>query len=88
MFASEFAGLSTGLTILFIICIIGTFAFEFVNGFHDTANAVATVIYTKSLKPIQAVVWSGSWNFLGVLFSTYFGLEVAIGIANLLPVEA
>ncbi|MDR4308781.1 inorganic phosphate transporter [Chelatococcus sambhunathii] len=58
--------------------------FEFVNGFHDTANAVATVIYTHSLKPNQAVVWSGAWNFLGVLFSTG---AVAFGIVSLLPVE-
>ena len=58
--------------------------FEFVNGFHDTANAVATVIYTHSLKPNQAVVWSGLWNFLGVLFSTG---AVAFGIVSLLPVE-
>jgi PiT family inorganic phosphate transporter len=59
-------------------------AFEFVNGFHDTANAVATVIYTHSLKPAQAVVWSGLWNFLGVLTSTG---AVAFGIIALLPVE-
>ncbi|WP_020180382.1 inorganic phosphate transporter [Methylopila sp. M107] len=58
--------------------------FEFVNGFHDTANAVATVIYTHSLKPNQAVMWSGLWNFLGVLFSTG---AVAFGIVSLLPVE-
>src|SRR5450756_2225276 len=44
--------------------------FEFVNGFHDTANAVATVIYTNSLAPQYAVVWSGTWNFLGVMAST------------------
>ena len=44
--------------------------FEFVNGFHDTANAVATVIYTHSLKPVYAVVWSGMWNLIGVLLST------------------
>ena len=58
--------------------------FEFVNGFHDTANAVATVIYTHSLEPHIAVVWSGLWNFLGVLTSS--GL-VAFGIISLLPVE-
>src|SRR5262249_7394583 len=58
--------------------------FEFVNGFHDTANAVATVIYTHSLPPHFAVVWSGVWNFLGVLFSTG---AVAFGIITLLPVE-
>ncbi|CAI1628344.1 MULTISPECIES: inorganic phosphate transporter [Serratia] len=58
--------------------------FEFVNGFHDTANAVATVIYTHSLSPMVAVVWSGFFNFLGVLFSS--GV-VAFGIISLLPVE-
>jgi len=58
--------------------------FEFVNGFHDTANAVATVIYTHSLEPHIAVVWSGVWNFIGVLSSS--GL-VAFGIISLLPVE-
>ena len=42
-------------------------AFEFVNGFHDTANAVATVIYTNTLKPVFAVVWSGIWNLLGAV---------------------
>jgi inorganic phosphate transporter, PiT family len=58
--------------------------FEFVNGFHDTANAVATVIYTHSLKPNFAVVWSGAFNFLGVLVSSG---AVAFGIISLLPVE-
>ena len=59
-------------------------AFEFVNGFHDTANAVATVIYTHSLDPQIAVVWSGFWNFAGVVTSTG---AVAFGIVSLLPVE-
>ncbi|WP_413722856.1 inorganic phosphate transporter [Sodalis sp. RH24] len=58
--------------------------FEFVNGFHDTANAVATVIYTHSLSPMVAVIWSGCFNFLGVLLSS--GV-VAFGIISLLPVE-
>jgi inorganic phosphate transporter, PiT family len=58
--------------------------FEFVNGFHDTANAVATVIYTHSLAPHFAVTWSGFCNFLGVLWSTG---AVAFGILSLLPVE-
>lgn len=58
--------------------------FEFVNGFHDTANAVATVIYTHSLEPHLAVVWSGLWNFTGVVLSTG---AVAFGIVSLLPVE-
>ena len=59
-------------------------AFEFVNGFHDTANAVATVIYTHSLEPHIAVVWSGMWNFVGVLTSSG---AVAFSIISLLPVE-
>ena len=83
-----FGSLSSGLAFAFVACLIMVFFFEFVNGFHDTANAVATVIYTKSLKPVQAVMWSGMWNFFGVIFSSYFGLEVAMKIANLLPVEA
>lgn len=58
--------------------------FEFVNGFHDTANAVATVIYTHTLEPHMAVVWSGAWNFIGVLTSSG---AVAFGIVSLLPVE-
>jgi inorganic phosphate transporter, PiT family len=58
--------------------------FEFVNGFHDTANAVATVIYTHSLEPHIAVVWSGMWNLIGVLTSSG---AVAYTILTLLPVE-
>jgi inorganic phosphate transporter, PiT family len=58
--------------------------FEFVNGFHDTANAVATVIYTNSMSPNLAVIWSGTFNFLGVLVSTG---AVAFSIVSLLPVE-
>jgi inorganic phosphate transporter, PiT family len=58
--------------------------FEFVNGFHDTANAVATVIYTHALPAQAAVVWSGCWNLLGVLASSG---AVAFGIVSLLPVE-
>lgn len=60
------------------------FAFHFVNGFHDTANAVATVIYTHSLPPGVAVVWSGIWNLIGVLVSSG---AVAFAILALLPVE-
>src|SRR5215467_958647 len=59
-------------------------SFEFVNGFHDTANAVATVIYTHTLKPTVAVVWSGCWNLIGVLTSSG---GVAFGVLALLPVE-
>jgi phosphate/sulfate permease len=71
-------------TILLIVCLFAVCAFEFVNGFHDTANAVATVIYTHTLKPWEAVIWSGTWNFLGVFFG---GITVAMSIVNLLPVE-
>jgi PiT family inorganic phosphate transporter len=70
--------------ILLGIALFIALGFEFVNGFHDTANAVATVIYTHSLSPNLAVVWSGFFNFLGVLFSTG---AVAFGIVSLLPVE-
>lgn len=66
------------------LALLVALGFEFVNGFHDTANAVATVIYTHSMEPHIAVVWSGLWNFLGVVTST--GL-VAFGIISLLPVE-
>ena len=78
-------GLDASLSILLIICLLAVCVFEFINGFHDTANAVATVIYTKSLKPKQAVVWSGILNFLGLLL---LGTSVATGIINLLPLEA
>jgi PiT family inorganic phosphate transporter len=77
-------GLETDIFILLCICILCACAFEFVNGFHDTANAVATVIYTNSLKPTTAVIWSGFCNFLGVILG---GIAVAMGIVNLLPVE-
>jgi len=69
---------SLGLALLIAL------GFEFVNGFHDTANAVATVIYTHSLPPMVAVVWSGLWNFTGVMVSTG---AVAYSIITLLPVE-
>ena len=70
--------------VLLGIALLVALGFEFVNGFHDTANAVATVIYTHSLDPNIAVVWSGFWNFLGVVTSTG---AVAFGIVSLLPVE-
>ena len=70
--------------LLLAVALFIALGFEFVNGFHDTANAVATVIYTRSLPPQIAVVWSGFFNFLGVLTSS--GL-VAFGIVSLLPVE-
>jgi PiT family inorganic phosphate transporter len=70
--------------VLLGIALLTALGFEFVNGFHDTANAVATVIYTHSMEPHVAVVWSGAWNFIGVLVSSG---AVAFGIVSLLPVE-
>jgi len=70
--------------ILLGVALLIALGFEFVNGFHDTANAVATVIYTHSLPPTFAVIWSGAFNFLGVLISSG---AVAFGIISLLPVE-
>ena len=70
--------------ILLFIALLIALGFEFVNGFHDTANAVATVIYTHSLPAEFAVMWSGFFNFLGVLLSSG---AVAFGIVSLLPVE-
>jgi PiT family inorganic phosphate transporter len=76
--ASTWAYLLLGMALLIAL------GFEFVNGFHDTANAVATVIYTHSLEPNLAVVWSGMFNLLGVLTSTG---TVAFTVITLLPVE-
>jgi PiT family inorganic phosphate transporter len=77
-------GLDPNLSYLLVFCLLLACAFEFINGFHDTANAVATVIYTNSLKPWVAVVWSAIWNAIGVFAG---GIAVAMGISNLLPVE-
>ena len=91
----ETLAFSAGFFLLLALAL--ALAFEFVNGFHDTANAVATVIYTNTLKPIMAVVWSGCWNLLGALGIVgwvlgLFGVvtatsAVAYGIVALLPVE-
>ncbi len=70
--------------VLLAIAVALALGFEFVNGFHDTANAVATVIYTNTLTATPAVVWSGLWNLIGVLTSSG---TVAFGIVSLLPVE-
>ena len=78
-------GLEPHVLLLLIVCLVAACAFEFVNGFHDTANAVATVIYTNTLRPWVAVVWSAFWNFIGVFAG---GTAVAMGIVYLLPVES
>jgi inorganic phosphate transporter, PiT family len=80
----ESLGINLTVAVFLFLAIGLALSFEFVNGFHDTANAVATVIYTHSLKPNQAVVWSGCWNLIGVLTSSG---AVAFGIVALLPVE-
>jgi PiT family inorganic phosphate transporter len=76
--------LNAGSSVFLVLALALALGFECVNGFHDTANAVATVIYTHTLKPWIAVVWSGLWNLIGVLTSSG---AVAFGIVALLPVE-
>ncbi len=78
------ADLTPATAALLIGALVLAFGFEAINGFHDTANAVATVIYTNTLKPWYAVVWSGIWNFVGVVVSSG---AVAYSIVALLPVE-
>ncbi|HEX4199300.1 MAG TPA: inorganic phosphate transporter [Caulobacteraceae bacterium] len=73
-----------GVFALLGVALLIALAFEFVNGFHDTANAVATVIYTHSMHPVVAVIWSGFFNFVGVVLSSG---AVAYSIVTLLPVE-
>jgi len=77
--------LSGGILIVFFLCLLAVVGFEFVNGFHDTANAVATVIYTKALKPVYAIPWSGTFNFLGVFLG---GVAVAMSVLKLLPIDS
>jgi PiT family inorganic phosphate transporter len=79
-----FNTLGAGQMILLLVALAIAFGFEVINGFHDTANAVATVIYTKSMRPTAAVVWSGLWNFIGVHAG---GIGVAFSIVHLLPVD-
>jgi PiT family inorganic phosphate transporter len=102
MLLSFIYDLSTWASILLIISLLSVCFFEAINGFHDTANAVATVIYTKALKPQVAVVWSGFMNFVGVFFGGIVmawimglfgsnadtsGIGVAMGIVKLMPVN-
>lgn len=65
-----------------LVCVFAAAAFSFINGFHDTANAVTTVIYTRAMPPIFAVVWSGIWNFMGTWFG---GVAVAMSFISLFP---
>ncbi len=79
-----FHGLDLWVGLSLVLALTFVLAFEFINGFHDTANAVATVIYTKAMPPHLAVMLSGIFNFLGVLLG---GVGVAYAIVHLLPVE-
>jgi len=76
--------LTSGSFLFLALALFFALSFEFVNGFHDTANAVATVIYTHTLRPWVAVIWSGLWNLIGVLTSSG---GVAFAVLALLPVE-
>lgn len=78
------APMGAGIALFLAAALLIALGFEFVNGFHDTANAVATVIYTNSMPAPVAVVWSGLCNLVGVLWSS--GL-VAFSVVTLLPVE-
>ena len=82
--AAGIPALAAGAFVLLGVALLIALGFEFVNGFHDTANAVATVIYTHSLPAQAAVLWSGCWNLIGVITSSG---AVAFGIISLLPVE-
>lgn len=73
-----------GTLLLLMLCLLAIVIFEFINGFHDTAVAVTTVIYSKAMKPIPAVILSGIFNFLGVLSS---GLGVGLTVIYLLPLD-
>ena len=79
---SHFVPSSDIIVAMLVGCFILVLLFEATNGFHDTSNAVATVIYTNSLKPIPAVIWSGFLNFLGVMIG---GIAVAYALVEILP---
>src|ERR1041385_631744 len=80
-YAGHAGHLTVGSAFFLFVAVGLALAFEFVNGFHDTANAVATVIYTRTLRPNVAVIWSGIFNLLGVLSSSG---AVAFGVVSLL----
>ena len=84
MLLEAISQLSTLQLVVIIFSLVLAFAFEFVNGFHDAANAVATVIYTRSMRPNVAVAWSDFFNFLGTMLG---GIGVAFAIVHLLPLE-
>src|SRR5271166_2667223 len=83
-FTEAVIALPAGQVLFLIVALLVAFGFEFINGFHDTANAVTTVIYSRSLKATPAVIYSALMNFVGVLLG---GTAVAFTIVNLLPVD-
>jgi phosphate/sulfate permease len=83
-FVQAVSALPPAQVLFLLLALLVAFGFEFINGFHDTANAVTTVIYTRTMPPTPAVVYSGIMNFLGVLLG---GTAVAFSIVHLLPVD-
>jgi PiT family inorganic phosphate transporter len=79
---AHFVASSDVVIAMLVACLILVLAFEATNGFHDTSNAVATVIYTNTMKPVPAVIWSGIMNFIGVLVG---GIAVAYALVGILP---
>ena len=79
-----FAGLDYHTGLLLVLALLFVLFYEAINGFHDTANAVATVIYTRAMRSQLAVVMAGVFNFFGVLLG---GLSVAYAIVHLLPTD-
>src|SRR6476659_3006777 len=73
--------MDTGFAILVAVVILGL-AFDYVNGFHDTANAIATVVATRVLSPIQAVLMAASLNFVGAMTGTAVATTVGKGIVE------
>jgi PiT family inorganic phosphate transporter len=68
--------------ILFLFVLLAAFIFEYINGFHDSANAIATVVSTKVLTPRQAVVWAAFWNLLGALAGTAVATTIGKGLVD------
>ncbi|CNE25679.1 inorganic phosphate transporter PitA [Yersinia nurmii] len=79
-----FAGLDFHTGLMLVLALLFVLFYEAINGFHDTANAVATVIYTRAMRSQIAVVMAGVFNFLGVMLG---GLSVAYAIVHLLPTD-
>src|SRR5476651_2114308 len=67
---------------LFLVVILAALAFEYINGFHDTANAIATVVSTKVLPPRLAILWAAGWNFVGALAGTAVASTVGKGLVD------